>query len=87
MERAEIVERLKRVLVEELNLEHVTPDAIDPRKPLFGPDGLGLDSLDALQIAVAVEEGFAVQIPEGERGREVLASLDTLVDHIVASRA
>lgn len=86
MDRSEIVERLKSVLVEELNLEHLTPGAIDPSRPLFGPEGLGLDSLDALQIAVAVEERFGVQLPEGERGREVLASLDALVDHIVASR-
>lgn len=87
MDRSEIVVRLKSVLIEELNLEHLTPDAIDPARPLFGPDGLGLDSLDALQIAVAVEEAFGVQVPEGERAREVLASLDALVDHIVAARA
>lgn len=87
MERAEIVERLKQVLVEELNLEHVSPESIDPARPLFGPEGLGLDSLDALQIAVAVEETFGVQVPEGEGGRAVLASLDALVDHIVAQQA
>ena len=54
-----------RQKVEELNLEGKTPADIDDGAPLFG-EGLGLDSLDALQLAVAVEESFGVRVPEGE---------------------
>lgn len=73
-------------MVVELNLEGKTPDDIDDAAPLFG-EGLGLDSLDALQLAMSVEERFGVKIPEGPEARPIFASVDALVAHIVASLA
>lgn len=74
--------KLKELIVEELNLEGKSPDEIDDAAPLFG-DGLGLDSLDALQLAVAIEESFGVRVPEGEEARPIFASVNALVQHIV----
>ena len=73
-------------MVSELNLEGKSPADIDDAAPLFG-EGLGLDSLDALQLAMSVEERFGVKIPEGPEARPIFASVDALVAHIVASLA
>lgn len=73
-------------MIDELNLAGKKPDDIDDAAPLFG-EGLGLDSLDALQLAMVVEEKFGVKIPEGEPARTIFASVDALVAHIVAQVA
>jgi acyl carrier protein len=86
MDRDTVKQRLKELMISELNLEGKQPADIEDAAPLFG-SGLGLDSLDALQLAMAVEEHFAVQVPEGEEARPVFASVDALVDFIVANRA
>jgi acyl carrier protein len=81
MDEPDIRKQLKELMVAELNLEGKTPADIDDRAPLFG-DGLGLDSLDALQLAMSVEERFGVRLPEGPEARPVFASVDALVAHI-----
>jgi acyl carrier protein len=84
MEAADVRRQLKELMVAELNLEGKSPADIDDAAPLFG-EGLGLDSLDALQLAMSVEERFGVRIPEGPEARPIFASVDALVAHIVAS--
>jgi acyl carrier protein len=86
MEPIAVRNALKELMIAELNLEGKTPADIDDAAPLFG-EGLGLDSLDALQLAMSVEERFGVRIPEGEEARSIFASVDALVDHIVRARA
>ena len=76
---------VKRALIEELDLRGRSEADIDDAAPLFG-EGLGLDSLDALQLAMALEERFGVKIPEGEEGRRIFASIDAIVAHIAASK-
>jgi len=76
-----IRQKVKELIVEELNLEGKSPSDIDDAAPLFG-EGLGLDSLDALQLAVAIEESFGVRVPEGEEARPIFASVNALVSHI-----
>ncbi len=82
MESNEVRAELKRLMIQELNLAGKKPEDIDDAAPLFGA-GLGLDSLDALQLAMVVEEKFGVKVPEGEPARAIFASVDALVDHIV----
>jgi acyl carrier protein len=84
MEAADIRKQLKELMVAELNLEGKTPADIDDAGPLFG-EGLGLDSLDALQLAMCIEERFGVRIPEGPEARPIFASVNALVAHIAAS--
>src|SRR5689334_10018823 len=82
MEAAQVRQQLKELMVAELNLEGKAPADIDDAAPLFG-EGLGLDSLDALQLAMSVEERFGVRIPEGDEARPIFASVNSLVAHIV----
>jgi acyl carrier protein len=82
MEATEVRKQLKELMVSELNLEGKSPSDIDDTAPLFG-EGLGLDSLDALQLAMSVEERFGVRIPDGDEARPIFASVNSLVDHIV----
>jgi acyl carrier protein len=85
MDATDVRRQLKTLLIEELNLQGKSPDDIDDAAPLFG-EGLGLDSLDALQLAMVVEERFGVKVPEGDAARPIFASVDALVAHIVATR-
>jgi acyl carrier protein len=85
MDAAIVRQQLKELMVAELNLEGKTPADIDDAAPLFG-EGLGLDSLDALQLAMSVEEKFGVKIPEGPEARPIFASVDALVAHILSSQ-
>ncbi len=86
MDAEQVRRRLKELMVSELNLEGKSPDDIDDAAPLFG-EGLGLDSLDALQLAMSIEEQFGVKIPEGDEARPIFASVNAIVDHIVKTRA
>ncbi|MDC0746593.1 phosphopantetheine-binding protein [Polyangium mundeleinium] len=88
MDPADVRQKLKELMVTELNLEGKTPADIDDAAPLFGEGrGLGLDSLDALQLAMSVEEKFGVRVPEGDEARSIFASVDALTDHIVRAKA
>ncbi|MDI3285191.1 phosphopantetheine-binding protein [Polyangium sp. 15x6] len=86
MDPADVRQKLKELMVTELNLEGKEPTDIDDAAPLFG-SGLGLDSLDALQLAMSVEEKFGVRIPEGDDARSIFASVNALADHIVSAKA
>jgi acyl carrier protein len=77
----EVRTELKALIVKELNLEGKTPSDIEDAAPLFGA-GLGLDSLDALQLAMSVEEKFGVRVPEGDEARKIFASVNALAGHI-----
>jgi acyl carrier protein len=79
----ELKQRIKRMIIEELHLESVTPEGINDSSPLFG-EGLGLDSLDALQLAVAVEERFGVRIGDEAEGKAAFASVDAMAAFILA---
>ena len=74
--------RLKSLLVSSLNLEGIDPASIDDDAPLFGPAGLGLDSVDALELVVALEKEFGIKIKSQEIGREVFSSVSALSQFI-----
>jgi acyl carrier protein len=69
--------RLKQILVERLKVERA-PESIGDDELLFGPDGLGLDSIDALELVLGVEQEFGVQVGNEEVATEALASIDHL---------
>jgi acyl carrier protein len=86
MNEAELKRQIKELIVGELDLRHRSPHDIGDDEPLFG-QGLGLDSLDALQLAMAIEERFGVKIPEGEQARSIFASVSALASHIAGATA
>ena len=77
----ELRHRIKTTIVVELMLD--TPAAeIGDETPLFGPGGLGLDSVDALQLAVALDKHFGLKITETEAARQVLRSVATIAEAV-----
>lgn len=76
---------IKALLVEALDLRSKKPSDIGDDMPLFG-EGLKLDSLDALQLAVALEERFGVEVPEGEEGRRIFASVNAIAEFVERAR-
>jgi acyl carrier protein len=86
MNPQELKRELKELIVRELDLRDRSPADIDDEAPLFG-EGLGLDSLDALQLAMAIEERFGVQIPEGEEAKRIFASVSAVAEHIARANA
>ena len=76
-----IKEKLKKILVEELNLEDMTAEEIEDSTPLFG-EGLGLDSLDAVELVVLIQKHFGIEIQDMEEGREAFESVETLAGFI-----
>lgn len=83
-EAAVSVEGLKRLIIDSLNLEGMSPEMIGTEEPLFG-DGLGLDSVDALELVVAMEKEYGIKIRSDEIGREAFASVGAL-SRFVAGR-
>ena len=69
--------QLKQMMVENLMLQ-VTAGEIADSQPLFGPDSLGLDSVDALQLIVALDKNFGLKIPDPGAAKEILQSVDTM---------
>ena len=78
---------LAQLLVESLNLEGVDAAQIDPEAPLFG-DGLGLDSIDALELALAISKQYGFQLrSDSDENRRIFASLRALSAHIELNKA
>ena len=73
--------RIKRLIIESLHLEGMKPEMIEDEAPLFG-EGLGLDSVDALELVVALEKEFGIKIKSQELGREVFSSVSSLSQFI-----
>lgn len=76
-----LVLELKNLIIKILKLEDITPEDIADEAPLFG-DGLGLDSIDALELVVALEKKYSVVIPDSEVGQKVFRSVNALAGYV-----
>ena len=74
-------ERIKQLMVENLMLQ-ITPAEIGDESPLFGPGSLGLDSVDALQLVVALDKAFGLKIRDPEAAREILRNVTTMAEAV-----
>jgi acyl carrier protein len=88
MQLPDLIREIKELLVAELNLSGRDPASIADDAPLFSREkaGLGLDSLDALQIAMLVEERFGVRVPEGDEARAIFMSVTSLAQFVEQAR-
>ena len=82
----ELNDELKRILIEALNLDDVTPETIEDDAPLFG-EGLGLDSIDALEIAMAIEKRFGIKVQPDKETKKYFFSIQTLADLVQERQA
>ena len=73
--------RVKQMIIERLKLEGMAPGDIDDQAPLFG-EGLGLDSIDALELVLAIEQTFGVKIEDEASGMKAFKNIDSLVAFI-----
>lgn len=86
MPNEDLRDAIKAMMVENLMLK-VPKEEIADDLPLFGAGGLGLDSIDALELVVSLEKSFGVSVPNSETAKHALASVNTIHDYIVARRA
>ena len=85
MSQEDLRETIKEMMVENLMLR-VGKEEIRDDMPLFGSEGLGLDSIDALELVVSLEKKFGVSIPNSETARQALATVNSIHDYVVANR-
>lgn len=77
--------QLKEQIIEALNLEDLTPNDIDDAAPLFG-EGLGLDSIDALELIMILEKNYGIKFANKEESKSALATINCMVDYIEKNR-
>jgi len=81
----ELIQKLKVQIIEQLNLEDIEPNEIDENEALFG-DGLGLDSIDALELIVLMEKDYGIKIKDSSKGKEIFFSIKTMAEFIQANQ-
>ena len=81
----ELILKLKQEIIEVLNLEEVKPEDIVNDDPLFG-SGLGLDSIDALELIVLLEKNYGIKLNDPAQGRDIFKSVNVLAEYIQANR-
>jgi len=82
----ELKNKLKAQIIEALNLEDITVEEINDSDPLFG-DGLGLDSIDALELIVLLEREYSIKMDDASQGKTVLQSVNTMAEYIKSKQA
>jgi acyl carrier protein len=85
MPDSDLTSRIKKMLVDSLMLK-VSPDDIGDDTPLFSPEGLALDSIDALELAVSLEKNFGVATPSADVAREAFVSVNTIASYVTAKQ-
>ena len=80
-----LINELKTSIIEALNLEEVKPEDIDENASLFG-EGLGLDSIDALELIVMMERNYGIKLKDPAQGKEIFKSIAVMADYIRQNR-
>ncbi|MEE9311581.1 MAG: phosphopantetheine-binding protein [Planctomycetota bacterium] len=80
-----LTSELTNLIIEHLNLEDIDPATVDPKAELFG-EGLGLDSVDALELVMLMETKYGAKIANTETGRSAFATLETLAKFVEQNR-
>jgi acyl carrier protein len=86
METTTLKQQLKEQIIQFLNLTHLKPDDIKDDQPLFG-EGLGLDSIDSLELIALLDRNYGIKINDPKEGRKILVDVNTMVAYIQQHRA
>jgi len=86
MDMENLINELKLKLIESLNLDGMTPEDIQDDAPLFGDQGLGLDSIDVLELIVLLERNYGIRLDSPSKGKEVFKSVAVMADYISKNR-
>ena len=81
-----LVETLKEQIIEALNLEEISASDIDANAPLFGDNGLGLDSIDALELIVLLEKNYGIRLENPSEGKAIFTSVASIADFVAKNR-
>ncbi|GAB6959723.1 phosphopantetheine-binding protein [Prevotella aurantiaca JCM 15754] len=81
----ELIKELKEEIIKALNLEEMTPDDIDENEALFG-DGLGLDSIDALELIVLLEKKYGIKLDNPAEGKKIFTNVAAIADYVSKNR-
>ena len=81
----ELILTLKKQIIDVLNLEEMTPEDIETDAPLFGT-GLGLDSIDALELIVLLEKEYGIRLANPAEGKDIFKSVDTIAEYVHKNR-
>ena len=87
MDKAELILNLKKQIIQYVNILDYKPDQIGDDLPLFGPDGLGLDSIDALELTVMLEREYEIKLTNPAEARKILVSVNTIAEHIISTKS
>ena len=81
-----LIAELKQKVVEALNLEELSAEEINENTPLFGADGLGLASIDALELIVLLDKEYGIRLSDPKQGKEIFYSIATMAEYIQKHR-
>lgn len=85
MEENELIDKLRKEIIQQLNLEDLNAEDIDPDAALFG-EGLGLDSIDALELIVLLEKNYGIKIEDPKDGKRIFSSIRTMAKFIMENQ-
>ena len=82
----QLIAEIKEKVIEALNLDGMRPEDIDNDAPLFGDEGLGLDSIDVLELIVFLEKNYGIRLATPQEGKEVFKSIAVMADYVAKNR-
>lgn len=82
----ELIQTLKEQIIDALNLEEIQPEDINAEAPIFGDEGLGLDSIDALELIVLLEKNYGIRFADPSEAKKVFESVATIADYVSKNR-
>ena len=82
----QLITEIKLKLIDALNLDGMTPEDIDDNAPLFGDEGLGLDSIDVLELIVLLEKNYGIKLDSPAKGRQVFQSIAVMAKYVEENR-
>jgi acyl carrier protein len=79
----DLILKLRKEIIDQLQLEGISPEEVDPEAPLFGEGGLGLDSIDVLELVVLLDKNYGIKIRASKEGPKIFYSVKSIAEYIM----